>query len=163
LAIKCPKCHSDNPDTLKFCGECGTKLDASASGHPPGPEDRASLTRTLETGADEPTRGTTFAGRYEISEELGRGGMGRVCRAQDTKLNEEVAFKLIKPEIAAERRVVERLQNELKDLIPEKWPIDNVRFLIDGLAPGLTRHVFPRLLTASLYIFWATASLPLSA
>jgi len=21
LAITCPKCHFDNPDTLKFCGE----------------------------------------------------------------------------------------------------------------------------------------------
>jgi hypothetical protein len=26
VAIKCPKCHSENPDTLKFCGECGTQL-----------------------------------------------------------------------------------------------------------------------------------------
>jgi serine/threonine protein kinase/tetratricopeptide (TPR) repeat protein len=40
--------------------------------------------------------------------------MGRVFRAQDTKLNEEVALKLIKPEIAAERRVVERFRNEIK-------------------------------------------------
>ncbi len=56
----------------------------------------------------------TFAGRYEIIEELGAGGMGRVYRAHDTKLNEEVALKLIKPEIAAEKRVVERFRNELK-------------------------------------------------
>ncbi len=55
-----------------------------------------------------------FAGRYEIIEELGVGGMGRVYRAQDTKLNEEVALKLIKPEIAAEKRVVERFRNEIK-------------------------------------------------
>jgi serine/threonine protein kinase/tetratricopeptide (TPR) repeat protein len=114
VAIKCPTCHFDNPVNLKFCGECGTKLDASAPGHPSGPEDRASFTRTLETGTDELARGTTFAGRYEIIEELGAGGMGRVYRAQDTKLNEEVALKLIKPEIAAERRVVERFRNELK-------------------------------------------------
>ena len=26
MATKCPKCHSENPDTLKFCGECGTQL-----------------------------------------------------------------------------------------------------------------------------------------
>jgi hypothetical protein len=48
-------------------------LDASASGRPLGLEDRASFTRTLETTADELTRGTTFAGRYEIIEELGAG------------------------------------------------------------------------------------------
>jgi serine/threonine-protein kinase len=56
----------------------------------------------------------TFAGRYEIIEELGMGGMGRVYRAHDTKLNEEVALKIIKPEIVAERRVAERFRNELK-------------------------------------------------
>jgi hypothetical protein len=37
-----------------------------------------SVTRTFETTADELTRGTLFAGRYEIIEELGTGGMGRV-------------------------------------------------------------------------------------
>ena len=114
MTVSCPKCRSDNPETLKFCGECGTKLDASASGHPQGPEDRASFTRTLETSTDELTRGTVFAGRYEIIEELGAGGMGRVYRAHDTKLNEEVALKLIKPEIAADKKTVERFHNEIK-------------------------------------------------
>ncbi len=103
--MKCSKCLHDNPADTVFCGKCGTKFDT---------EDRASFTRTIETGANELVRGTLFAGRYEIIEELGTGGMGRVYRAHDTKLNEEVALKLIKPEIAAERRVVERFRNELK-------------------------------------------------
>jgi serine/threonine protein kinase/tetratricopeptide (TPR) repeat protein len=55
-----------------------------------------------------------FAGRYEIIEELGVGGMGKVYRAHDTKLNEEVALKLIKPEIAADKKTVERFHNEIK-------------------------------------------------
>ena len=58
--------------------------------------------------------GTLFAGRYEIIEELGEGGMGEVYRAHDTKLNEEVALKLIRPEIAADKRTVERFRNEIK-------------------------------------------------
>jgi serine/threonine protein kinase/tetratricopeptide (TPR) repeat protein len=114
LANKCPTCHSENPNNLRFCGECGKKLNASAPGHPQDPGERASLTRTLETTADELVRGTLFADRYEIIEELGTGGMGRVYRVHDTKLNEEVALKFIKPEIAAEKRVVERFRNELK-------------------------------------------------
>jgi len=105
VAIKCPKCHHDNPADTLFCGKCATKLDTSAEPSP---------TLTLETSAEELTRGTLFAGRYEIIEELGAGGMGRVYRAHDTKLNEEIALKLIKPEIAAEKRVVERFRNELK-------------------------------------------------
>jgi Tol biopolymer transport system component/tRNA A-37 threonylcarbamoyl transferase component Bud32 len=114
VSITCPKCRSDNPETLKFCGNCGTKLDASELGHPPSALDRASFTRTLETSTDEFIRGTTFAGRYVIIEALGEGGMGRVYRVHDTKLKEEVALKLIKPEIAAEKIVVERFQNEIK-------------------------------------------------
>jgi len=40
--------------------------------------------------------------------------MGRVFRAHDTKLNEEVALKLVKPEFAAEKKVIERFRNEIK-------------------------------------------------
>jgi len=114
MGNKCATCHSDNPDTLKFCGECGTKLDASGPSHSPSPSDRASFTKTLETTTDELQRGTLFAGRYEVIEELGAGGMGRVYRVHDTKLNEEVALKLIRPEFGADKRTVERFHNEIK-------------------------------------------------
>jgi tetratricopeptide (TPR) repeat protein/predicted Ser/Thr protein kinase len=72
------------------------------------------FTETLETTPEELTAGSTFAGRYHIVEELGKGGMGRVYRAIDRKLNEEVALKLIRPEIARDERTLERFQNELK-------------------------------------------------
>jgi serine/threonine protein kinase/Tfp pilus assembly protein PilF len=71
-------------------------------------------TLTLETPAEGLNRGTLFAGRYEIIEELGHGGMGRVYRVHDTKLNEEVALKLIRPDIGADERTIERFRNEIK-------------------------------------------------
>ena len=40
--------------------------------------------------------------------------MGRVYRVHDTKLNEEVALKLIRPEFGADKRTVERFHNEIK-------------------------------------------------
>ena len=58
-------------------------------------------------------RGSTFANRYEIIEELGKGGMGRVFRVEDKKTKEELAVKFIKPEIASDRRTLERFANEL--------------------------------------------------
>jgi serine/threonine protein kinase/tetratricopeptide (TPR) repeat protein len=58
--------------------------------------------------------GSTFAGRYQIIEELGRGGMGKVYRVLDKRLKEEVALKLIKPEIASDKETIERFSNELK-------------------------------------------------
>jgi serine/threonine protein kinase len=55
-----------------------------------------------------------FAERYQIIEELGRGGMGNVYKALDKELGERVALKLLKPEIAADHRIIERFRNELK-------------------------------------------------
>ena len=63
---------------------------------------------------EEFTRGATFAGRYEIIEELGKGGMGSVYRVFDKKIEEEVALKLLKPEIASDKKTIERFRNELK-------------------------------------------------
>jgi eukaryotic-like serine/threonine-protein kinase len=45
-------------------------------------------------------RGTLFAGRYEIIEELGAGGRGEVYRVEDQKVGQEVAPKLIRPDIS---------------------------------------------------------------
>jgi serine/threonine protein kinase/tetratricopeptide (TPR) repeat protein len=105
MSIKCPKCQFDNPDTVHFCGECGTQLISKKE---------IPATETLETPTEELTRGTTFAGRYEIIEELGKGGMGKVYRVEDKKIKEEVALKLIKHEIASDKKTIERFSNELK-------------------------------------------------
>jgi len=107
VTTKCPRCQAENPETQRFCGDCGTKLT-------PAPEAGFSRTETLRTPLEEPVRGTSFAGRYLVIEELGAGGMGKVFRVEDTKVGQEIALKLINPEIAADRRTIERFRNELK-------------------------------------------------
>jgi len=107
MGINCPKCNFDNPDDSKFCKECGTQIISSE-------EIPVSPTETLETPKEELTTGSVFAGRYQIIEVLGKGGMGKVFRALDKKLNEEVALKLVKPEIASDKKTLERFSNELK-------------------------------------------------
>jgi len=106
MATHCPNCNSGNPSDSKFCKECGTQLPVSI--------DIPSHTKTLEIPTGELAKGNTIAGRYEIIEELGEGGMGRVYRVQDTKVNEEIALKLIKTEIAAEKKTIDRFKGELK-------------------------------------------------
>lgn len=107
MTTKCPKCHINNLDNSKFCSECGLQLD-SADGMP------VAFTETIETPVEELTRGKAFANRYEIIEELGKGGMGRVYRVEDTRIKEEVALKLIKPEVSADKKTIGRFSNELK-------------------------------------------------
>jgi serine/threonine protein kinase/Tfp pilus assembly protein PilF len=105
MAIKCPKCQFENTSDSKFCKECGTQILS--------PE-KVAVTETLETPKEELTTGSTFAGRYKIIEEIGKGGMGRVYKVQDTKINEKIALKLIKPEIAKDKKTIERFNNELR-------------------------------------------------
>jgi len=105
--MKCSKCNSDNPDTQQFCGKCGTKLVSAA-------DIAAASTNSLVMPREELTTGSIFAGRYKIVEELGEGGMGKVYRVIDKQLNEEVALKLIRPEIASDKKTVQRFRNELK-------------------------------------------------
>jgi serine/threonine protein kinase/Flp pilus assembly protein TadD len=107
VANKCPKCHSENPDTKQFCADCGTQL-LPPQNHPPA------MTETLQTPVHELTSGSTFAGRYQVIEELGHGGMGRVYKVFDTDIKEKIALKLLRPEIALDKETVERFSNELK-------------------------------------------------
>jgi serine/threonine protein kinase/tetratricopeptide (TPR) repeat protein len=106
--MKCPKCHSENPDDSDFCHKCAASL------HPAEEISTISYLKTPPTPIKEFTRGSTFAQRYEVIEELGSGGMGKVYRVFDKEIEKEVALKLIKPEIASDERTIERFKNELK-------------------------------------------------
>ena len=69
---------------------------------------------TLQVPAEALARGTLFAGRFEILEKLGDGGMGTVYRVLDTKIQEEIALKLLRLGIVTDPTAVERFKNELK-------------------------------------------------
>jgi serine/threonine protein kinase/formylglycine-generating enzyme required for sulfatase activity/cephalosporin-C deacetylase-like acetyl esterase len=103
--MKCPQCGSDNTSDSRFCKSCAAPLAKS---------DAPILTETIRVPPKELISGSIFAGRYQVIEELGRGGMGRVYRVLDKKLGEEVALKLIKPEIAADEETIRRFRNELR-------------------------------------------------
>ena len=112
--MKCPKCHHPNPDGVKFCVECGQKLEAVCPkcGTTNSPEHKfcgecgqplvdsaPSETAPPVQPADPAPLPTAFDGEhYQIREPLGEGGKKRVYLAHDTVIDRDVALSLLKTE-----------------------------------------------------------------
>ncbi len=87
-------------------------------------------------------------GHYEILEPLGSGGMGEVYRARDTKLDRDVAIKVLPEDLAADPDRLARFDREAKLLaslnhsnigaIHGLEECDGVRFLVLELIEGQT-------------------------
>jgi serine/threonine protein kinase len=137
--MKCPKCYADNPDTSRFRSNCATSL-TSVKGTPP------SLTETLESPVHAVTPGTVFAGRYEIIERIGAGGMGEVYQAIDKNLGRHVAVKILPAAFAEDKERMARFEREAKLLAVLNHPniaaihgleeSEGRRFLVLELAEG---------------------------
>ena len=104
--------QSASPDT----GDMGVTLRdpdstvviaTTPSGQPvPGAAPRAAARRLRS--------GDFFAGRYRIERVLGSGGMGVVLKAHDEHLDEDVALKVIRPELGDDPAYLEPLKQEIK-------------------------------------------------
>jgi serine/threonine protein kinase/Flp pilus assembly protein TadD len=107
--MRCPKCGSDNADDSRYCRACATRLTLE-----PQRDFEISATETLQIHKRELTTGSTFAGRYQVIEELGKGGMGRVYKVYDTEIKEKIGLKLLRPELGIDEETIERFRNELR-------------------------------------------------
>ena len=85
---------------------------------------------------------------YKVTSELGKGGMGEVWRAQDTKLGRDVALKVLPDSFAQDPERLERFDREAKVLaslshsniagIYGVEDVDGKRFLVMEVAEGET-------------------------
>jgi serine/threonine protein kinase len=139
--MKCPKCHSENTDTARFCSNCATQL--TKGGQPP-----PALTKTLESPVHALTKGSIVAGKYRIIDEIGRGGMGVVYDAEDTTLARRVAIKVLPEAFTGDPERLARFEREAKLLAALNHPniatihgleeTDGKRFLVMELVEGDT-------------------------
>ena len=87
-------------------------------------------------------------GPYEIGSPIGKGGMGEVYRARDTKLDREVAIKVLPEEFAKDKERLARFAREAKLLASLNHPniasiygleeSDGVKALVLELVEGPT-------------------------
>jgi len=107
--MKCPLCRFENPEGARICINCDFSFQSvkeiPTTGAP---------TEAIKAALEELTPGSTFANRFEVIEEVGRGGMGRVYKVLDYKTNEKIALKLIAPEVASDNETLERFNTELR-------------------------------------------------
>jgi tetratricopeptide (TPR) repeat protein len=105
--VVCPACEAENRDDSYYCHLCGAFLKVQ--------EGTRSYTPAVFAQLDtiKYTAGQDFAGRYRIIEEIGRGGMGRVYKAEDTELGITVALKMIRPEYSRKPDFIKRFKKEM--------------------------------------------------
>jgi len=103
-----PEVTSDSktPLRLAVCGRCKAKQWIQ--------EDAPSLDGTPCSKCGHPVIVPFSIRQFELREIIASGGMGTVYRAHDTTLDREVAFKMLKPEMAADAQVLDSFYREAR-------------------------------------------------
>jgi hypothetical protein len=83
--------------------------------------------------------GRVFSGRYLLTRKIAAGGMGTVYEGIDRRLARVVAIKLLKEEIAADKRFVERFRREACSAAALTHP--NIALIFDYGEEGSTSYI----------------------
>ena len=102
----CQKCQTPIPEGARFCLNCGGKLsDPAAETMRLDAEEMDLLLQVVQR---------ELAKDYDITRELGRGGMAVVYQAVEVELGRKVALKVLPPDMAMSRSMAERFKREAR-------------------------------------------------
>lgn len=113
--MQCPKCQVKIGEDSQYCSKCGSQVRV-------GDEAPVSFTKTLQIPSKGIRIGSTFAERYRIVDELGRGGMGIVYKAEDLRLERHVALKFLPPELTQDEEAKDRFFLEARAAVAISHP-----------------------------------------
>ncbi|MEV6328247.1 Stk1 family PASTA domain-containing Ser/Thr kinase [Streptomyces sp. NPDC051909] len=88
----------------------------------------------MDTTLQDPLVGRLLDGRYRVDARIAVGGMATVYRAVDTRLDRELALKVMHPDLATDAAFVERFMREAKSVARLAHP--NVVGVFDQGADG---------------------------
>jgi len=106
---------ADAPTVVDFSADFTKLIDASLKSPLTPAKENVKQSAKSVVGSNQPTLepGMLLAQRYEIVQILGQGGMGAVYKATDVELNRTVAVKVIRPDLARDKAIVDRFKQEL--------------------------------------------------
>ncbi len=106
---------SDAPTFVDYSPDAPTVIDISLGSPavPPKDNSKQRLRPVVPTDSTTLQPGMLLAQRYEVVQILGQGGMGAVYKATDLELNRTVALKVIRPDLARDKAIVDRFKQEL--------------------------------------------------
>jgi hypothetical protein len=118
--MNCPRCQKEIPRDASSCQACGFSFDDATqrleSPKTPSSKSPEKQSFTSFDSIDDArfVPGTILADRYRMVGLLGRGGMGEVYRADDLKLGQPVALKLLPDHLLSDGAALARFHREVR-------------------------------------------------
>lgn len=114
----CESCGFDNAEVGQDCPLCGLSATVAPSSDAP----TLAMRETTSAVEFDPAQTPVFAGRYQVLELLGKGGMGDVYRVHDTVSGRDLALKVLRREAAANAISLDRFRREIAVLTRLRHP-----------------------------------------